>query len=101
LLAIDASSSEGALVHKRSFKVISPVEKRDGGKFWMRIGTAYVNKDDSINVYLDALPKTFELQLRELTEEDFQRSAASRERNTSGSASAPHAASNSNDSLPF
>lgn len=55
------------------FKVISPIERRNGEKYWMRLGSAFTNKDDSINVYLDAMPlgKEFTLQLRELTEEDL------------------------------
>jgi hypothetical protein len=55
------------------FKVISPIERRNGEKYWMRLGSAFTNKDDSINVYLDAMPlgKDFHLQLRELTEEDL------------------------------
>ena len=61
---------------KRMFKVISPIERRDGGKYWMRLGTGFVNKDNSINVYLDAVPynqkETVVLQLRELTEEDLR-----------------------------
>ncbi len=67
-------------MQKRMFKVISSVERRDGGKFWMRCGSAFTNKDDSINVYLDAVPvgKEVTLQLRELTEEDLRESAAKR-----------------------
>ena len=68
--------------HKRMFKVISPIEKRDGGKFWLRCGQAYVNKDNSINVYLDAMPlvtpkdgQGITLQLRELTEQELRERA--------------------------
>jgi hypothetical protein len=64
-------------VQKRMFKVITPIDKKDGGKYWMRIGTGFTNKDDSINIYLDAFPvshgKEVTLQLREMTEEDFRR----------------------------
>jgi hypothetical protein len=55
------------------FKVISPIEKKGGGQWWMRVGSAFTNKDDSINIYLDAWPKNFQLQLRELDEEDLRR----------------------------
>lgn len=65
------------MLQKRMFKVLSPVDKRGGGKYWMRLGTAFLNKDDSINIYLDALPKNAELQLREMTEEDFARNRES------------------------
>ena len=64
---------------KRMFKVISPIDKRDGTKFWMRCGVGYTNKDESINMYIDALPvnagkdgRGLTLQLRELTEEDMR-----------------------------
>lgn len=68
---------------KKTYKVISPVERRDGGgKWWMRCGIAYVNKDDSINVYLEALPLMgsskgdgVTLQLRELTAEELRERA--------------------------
>jgi hypothetical protein len=58
---------------KRMFKVISPIQKKEGGTYWMRVGTGFTNKDDSINIYLDAWPKNFQLQLRELDEEDLRR----------------------------
>jgi hypothetical protein len=61
------------------FKVITPIDRRDGGKFWMRLGSAYVNKDNSINVYIDAVPvaptkdsQGLTLQLRELTDEEMR-----------------------------
>lgn len=67
---------------KRMFKVITPIDRRDGGKFWMRLGTAYVNKDNSINVYIDAIPlvpskdgQGVTLQLRELTDEELRERA--------------------------
>jgi hypothetical protein len=55
----------------RMFKIISPVEKKDGSTFWMRVGTAFPNKDQSINLYLDAMPFNHKLQLREMEEEDL------------------------------
>jgi hypothetical protein len=62
------------------YKVICPIERRDGGKFWMRVGSAFTNKDDSINIYLDAVPTRGEttLQLRELTEEELRAGADKR-----------------------
>jgi len=55
------------------FKVLSAIEKRDGGTFWMRVGSGFTNRDNSVNIYLDVLPKTFQFQLRELDEEDLRR----------------------------
>jgi hypothetical protein len=58
----------------KMFKVIAPIEKKDGGTFWMRVGSAFPNKDGSTNLYMDAWPVgTKTLQLREMTEEDFAR----------------------------
>ena len=59
----------------RMFKVITPIEKKDGSKFWMRVGSAFPNKDGSTNVYMDAWPTNPKgvLQLREMTDEDFAR----------------------------
>ena len=64
---------------KKMYKVISPIEKKGGGTYWMRVGSAFTNRDDSINLYLDAVPapngksSRYELQIRELNEEDLRR----------------------------
>jgi len=59
---------------RKMFKVLCPMESRTGQKFWMRMGSAFTNKDNSINLYLDAIPwkPGSTLQLRELTEEDLR-----------------------------
>jgi hypothetical protein len=61
------------IVQKRTFKVLAAIPKRDGGQFWMRLGAAHTNKDDSINVYLDAVPRDLKFTLRELDDEDLRR----------------------------
>jgi protein associated with RNAse G/E len=99
---------------KRMFKVIAPMEQRDGGgTYWLRCGTGFVNKDNSINVYLDALPlkvkpgESVKLQLREYTDEDFRerdekRAAYSARGALATPFTAPaHTANASGDSLPF
>ena len=63
-------------MQKRMWKVISPIE-RNNSTYWMRLGTGFTNKDDSINVYLDAVPVpgkdgSVKLQIRELTEEELR-----------------------------
>lgn len=60
------------------FKVLSAIERRDGGTFWMRVGSGFTNRDNSVNIYLDVIPKNFQLQLRELDEEDLRRREAHR-----------------------
>jgi hypothetical protein len=69
--------------NKRMYKVITPIE-RNGAKFWMRLGSAFTNADNSINIYLDAVPLTpspkggITLQIRELTAEELRESAEKR-----------------------
>ena len=50
-------------------KVLCPLE-RNGKTFWMEIGSAFANKDGSINVYLDAYPIDHKIQIRPLDERD-------------------------------
>lgn len=59
---------------KRMFKVLGIVPKHNNPKesHWIRLGTAYLNRDDSINIYLDALPRSFELQMREFEEDELR-----------------------------
>jgi len=64
-------------VQKRMFKVLAMIPKRGGGTHWSRIGTGFTNRDDSINIYLDLMPKNFELQLRELDDDDLRKRESS------------------------
>lgn len=42
---------------------------REGGKsFWVKIGSAWKNRDNSLNIKLDALPVNGELQVRKRRE---------------------------------
>jgi hypothetical protein len=45
-------------------KVLCPISK-DGKTYWMKLGVAFVNQDNSINVYLDGLPTNGKLQVRD------------------------------------
>lgn len=38
--------------------------------FWVRAGSAFVNRDGSMNVYLDVLPLDGKLHIREALEKD-------------------------------
>jgi hypothetical protein len=90
------------------FKVLSAIERRDGGTFWMRVGSGFTNRDNSVNIYLDVIPKNFQLQLRELDEEDLRKRDPQRADSGAGGlvpgaamAAAAVAASSSDTSLPF
>ena len=66
------------MLQKKTFKVLAAIPKRDGGHWWMRCGAGHTNKDDSINVYLDAVPRDLKFTLRELDDEDVKRREAYR-----------------------
>lgn len=92
-------------MQKTEFKVLGMLPKKNGGTYWMTLGSGYRNADNSINVYLDALPRgEWRFQLRELTEEDLRKREAYR--TTHASSTAPPSlqaspSSHANDSVPF
>jgi hypothetical protein len=94
------------------YKVICPMEKSDGGTWWLRCGNGFRNKDDSLNLYINCLPTNMKggelkLQVRELTEEDLRHNAEKRASYSSSpsraaTASGPGSASlSAQDSIPF
>lgn len=69
-------SSENQSNRKDVFVIAS---RKNGKKKWVRIGAAFVNRDSSINVYLDATPVSGELQIRDYVPwEDRPRSDGAR-----------------------
>lgn len=102
------------MTNSKRFKVLAIMPKSDGtGDYFTRVGNAFENKDQSINVYMDLLPlntKQVKLQIRELTEQDLRERESYRARSPgdplgSRAAVASHAsashASGSNDNVPF
>ena len=53
--------------------------EKDGRQFWVRVGAAFVNRDGSLNVRLDAMPVNGKLQIRDYQPRDSG-DAGSRER---------------------
>jgi len=51
-------------------KIVYVITERSGKSFWNRIGVAFVNNDGSINVKLDAVPVSGELQIRDYVAKD-------------------------------
>lgn len=49
------------------YKIVFAVIERGPKKHWLRIGMAFVNRDGSLNVKLDALPLNGQLQIRNET----------------------------------
>ncbi len=50
---------------RRQFAVFTIVEQDDRA-FWRRVGSGFVNRDGSYNLYLDALPVNGRLHMREV-----------------------------------
>lgn len=66
----DSSSrfSDGGLVRNPSpttWKVVYAIVERGPRKHWLRIGMAFVNRDGSLNVRLDAMPLSGQLHIRD------------------------------------
>ncbi|MGB5191947.1 MAG: hypothetical protein WBN70_03125 [Polyangiales bacterium] len=43
---------------------------KDGRQFWVRVGAAFVNRDGSLSVRLDAMPVNGKLQIRDYQPRD-------------------------------
>lgn len=46
-------------------KIVYVISERGARKFWNRIGVAFVNADGSLNVKLEAIPVSGEMQVRD------------------------------------
>ncbi len=44
--------------------------EKDGRQFWVRVGAAFVNRDGSLSVRLDAVPVNGKLQIRDYQPRD-------------------------------
>ncbi|HEY4717320.1 MAG TPA: hypothetical protein VII00_09490 [bacterium] len=53
--------------NNKSYKHVFMVEKSGDGErtFWTKVGVAFVNKDNSLTVELNAIPLSGRLQIRE------------------------------------
>jgi hypothetical protein len=49
----------------RNWKAVFCVVERLKKKYWLRVGMAFVNRDGSINVRLDAIPLSGQLHIRD------------------------------------
>ena len=46
-------------------KIVYVITDRNQRKYWNRVGVAFVNSDGSINVKLEAIPVSGEMQIRD------------------------------------
>jgi hypothetical protein len=65
-------------------KIVYVISERSGRKFWNRIGVAFINSDGSMNVKLEAIPVSGEMQVRDYVPRDEAHSAASVRASTGG-----------------
>ncbi len=54
-------------------KVVYALTERDGRTYWTRIGVAFVNKDESITVRMEAVPLSGQLNIRNDEPRDHER----------------------------
>ncbi len=59
----------------RGWKAVYTIVERQGSekKYWVRIGSAFVNQDQSLNVKLDAMPVNGSIHIRDVDEEELER----------------------------
>lgn len=53
-----------------NMKIAYVIAVRNGKKFWNRCGVAFVNKDGSINLKLEAVPVSGEVHIRDYVAKD-------------------------------
>jgi len=52
-------------MNESKMKVAYVITQRNGKNHWTRIGVGFVNRDGSINIKLEAVPVSGEIQLRD------------------------------------
>lgn len=69
----------------RTWKAVYTIVERQGSekKYWVRIGSAFVNQDQSLNVKLDAMPVNGSIHIRDIDEEELERARQRRAARTS------------------
>jgi len=51
-------------------KIVYVISDRNSRRYWNRIGVAFINADGSINVKLEAIPVSGEMQIRDYVPRD-------------------------------
>ena len=65
------------------FSIKELIEKNEKKTVWVKAGVAWVNRDGSLNVYLDVLPLDGKLHVREV--QDERRATPDKASSTNGS----------------
>ena len=67
-------------------KIVYVITDRNNRKYWNRIGVAFINSDGSVNVKLEAIPVSGEMQIRDYVPRDDSQSNARQGRGESAAA---------------
>lgn len=59
-------------MNESKLKVAYVITQRNGKNHWTRIGVGFVNRDGSVNIKLEAIPVSGELQIRDQVPRDAQ-----------------------------
>ena len=54
-------------------KIVYVITERNNRHYWNRVGVAFVNRDGSLNVKLEAVPVSGEIQIRDYSPRDDAR----------------------------
>ena len=65
-------------MEQNRMKIAYVITQRKDKSFWNRVGVAFVNNDGSINVKLEAVPVSGEIQIRDYQPKDELASTATR-----------------------
>lgn len=65
-------------------KIAYVITSRNGKNFWNRVGVAFVNRDGSMNVKLEAIPVNGEIQVRDYVPRDDSSGTSLHSRNGNG-----------------
>jgi hypothetical protein len=70
----DSALPDGERKWKAVYTIVEPDRSKGHGKtLWVRIGTAFVNRDQSLNVRLDAMPINATMHIRDYEPRDETR----------------------------
>ena len=61
---MENQQQSGGVGRSRPWAAYNIVE-RGGRRFWNRVGSAFHNRDGSMNIFLDSLPRDGKIQIRE------------------------------------
>ncbi len=78
-------------MEQNRMKIAYVITQRNDRNFWNRVGVAFVNKDGSINVKLEAVPVSGEIQIRDYQPKDELAQAGSRGQLRDGVEEEPYA----------